>query len=236
MVIAKALAHVHQTPVQDQMLHAKSAWGILAEGLPENAAASITTSLGQAGVTCLVCPASLLVTLPDFLAAQRVEDVLAAPVDALSAAAIKVTTTTTRQVKEGPSIAQKIASTGILLATGMPIKIGGKERVTEKTKEVSDTFFYLDVISRSLQKRWRIEAGHFDYSFLKERKLYQVFGNFKLLLQDLLQKHPAALRNHGAHILVNNLPVNTMGYGSLAEWERETRWLLTLKALKERGQ
>jgi hypothetical protein len=147
----------------------------------------------------------------------------------VSAAGITLTTTTTKTTKEGPSAAQKILSTGILLTTGLPIKIGGKERVVEKTQQQSELVFYLDLYYGQPLRRRRIDAQHFDYSFLKERKLYFVLGNFKLVLGDLLAAAPAAWRNHGAKVLLEGKPVQTMGYESLADLEREARWLLTLQ-------
>ena len=78
-------------------------------------------------------------------------------------------------------------------------------------------------------RRLRVDALHFDYSYLKERKLYQLMGNFKLLIVDLVKAAPEAVQNLGTKVLLEGKPIQTMGYNSLADLERETRWLLTLQ-------
>ena len=83
-------------------------------------------------------------------------------------------------------------------------------------------------------RRLRVAAEHFDYSFLKERKLYQVMGNFKLLVGDLVKETSEAWQNHGTRVLLEGKPIQTMGYSTLADLERETRWLLTLQELNHR--
>jgi len=231
VALAKALAAARKTPLQDQMVFAKSCWGILAENLGQEEAQNLKLSLGQAGVQTIVCPNASLVLLPAAEPAKTIQPLLAAKPVLIAAAAVTVTSTTTKQVKEGPSTAQKVASAGLFLATGLPIKIGGKERTIEKTQHQSDLVFYLDVIYRNPLRCLRVAAEHFDYSFLKERKLYQVMGNFKLVVGDLVKGSPEAWQNHGTRVLLEGKPIQTMGYASLADLERETRWLLTLKGL-----
>jgi hypothetical protein len=235
-VLAKALAVVRKTPLQDQVLAAKNGWGFLAENLDAAQADAFSISLRQAGVENVVCPASFLATLPVAQEASTFKMLTEAPPVLIAAAAITVTSTTTKQVKEGPSAAQKVLSTAILLGTGLPIKIGGKDRIVEKTQQQSDMVFYVDVIYGNPSRRLRVNSQNFDYSFLKERKLYQVFGNFKLLLGDLTKATPTAWTNHGTRVLLEGKPIQTMGYGSLADLERETRWLLTLQTLGSHGQ
>ena len=57
-------------------------------------------------------------------------------------------------------------------------------------------------------------------------------GNFKVLVSDFVQEAPQAWRNHGTRVLLENKPLQTMGYESLEDLERESRWLLTLVARK----
>jgi len=228
VALAKALASARKTPVQDQMVFAKSCWGIVSEHQTEIEARALAESLRALGVDCLVCPDASLTALPSVEEIKLFQPLAAAAPVLISAAAITITSTSTRLVKEGPSTAQKIASTGLMLATGMPIRLGGKERTIEKKQEHSDQVFYLDVIYKEPARRLRINAHQFDYSFLKERKLYQVLGNFKLLVGELVKGTPAAWQNHGTHVLLEGKPMQTMGYNSLTDLERETRWLLTL--------
>ena len=229
MALARALAAIRKTPVQDQVMPAKNGWGIVAENVGAEEAQRLVESLSQAGLESKVVPS--MASLPEAQALTRWDPAILEQLALIAAAGVTVTSTTTKTVKEGPTAAQKILSTGILLTTGLPIKIGGKERTVQKTQQLSDLAFFVDVICKDPLRRLRIDAQHFDYSFLKERKLYFLMGNFKLLVGDLAQAAPAAWRNHGARVLLENQPIQTMGYDSLADLERETRWLLTLQAL-----
>jgi hypothetical protein len=231
VALAKALAAARKTPLQDQMVFAKNCWGILAENLVQGEAQSLKASLAQAGVSTIVSASASILALPAAEAAAKIEPLVAAKPILIAAAGVTITSTTTKMIKEGPSAANKILSTGIMLATGLPIRIGGKERTVEKTQHHSDLLFYLDVLYRNPLKRLRVDAQSFDYSFLKERKLYQIMGNFKLLVGDLVKRAPEAWTNHGTRILLEGKPIQMMGYGTLADLERETRWLLTLNGM-----
>jgi hypothetical protein len=229
MVLAKALAAARKTPLQDQVRTAKKAWGIVAENVKEDEAKTLVERLDACGIASAAMPMPALVPLPEVRALKQWDPSLTDGAVLIAAAGMTVTSTTTQMVKEGPSTSQKILSTAIMLGTGLPIKIGGKERTVEKRQEVSDRLFYADLFYKDPLRRWRVDAMHFDYSFLKERKLYQVFGNFKLLVSDFAQAVPPAWRNHGASVLLEGKPIQTMGYESIADLERECRWLLTLQ-------
>ena len=54
MELARALATVRQTPVQDQVLAAKGAWGIVADDLSESDAKALGLALRSLGVECAV--------------------------------------------------------------------------------------------------------------------------------------------------------------------------------------
>jgi hypothetical protein len=231
VALAKALAAARKTPLQDQMVFAKSCWGILAENVSQQDADALAQGLKQSGIESVVCPSSTLLQLPPVEPATTIQPISAAKPVLIAAAAITITSTTTKHIKEGPSAAQKIASAGLMLATGLPIKIGGKERTVEKTQHQSELVFYLDALYKEPTRRLRVDALHFDYSFLKERKLYQLMGNFKLLVGDLVKASPEAVQNHGTRVLMEGKPLQTMGYNSLGDLERETRWLLTLSSI-----
>jgi hypothetical protein len=262
VVLAKALAAARKTPLQDQMMAAKNGWGILAENLSETDAQNLVQALQASAVERAAIPATSLVQLPEAKPAVTRDSIPTPQLVLVAAAAFTITSTTTKSVKEGPSAAQKVLSTAILLGTGLPIKIGGKERTVEKTQQHSDLVFYLDLLYKEPpatqqggrspdvwrpSRRLRVDALRFNYAFLNERKLYQVLGNFKLLVGDLVKAAPEAWQNHGTRILMENKPpatsaggrspdawrsIQTMGYRSLADLERETRWLLTLQTLR----
>jgi len=90
----------------------------------------------------------------------------------------------------------------------------------------------MDVLYKNPLRRLRVDAQKFDYAYLKERKLYQMFGNFKLLVGDCDEGGARGLENHGTQVLLEGKPIQTMGYGSLTDLERETRWLMTLRDIE----
>jgi hypothetical protein len=230
MALAKALAAARETPVQDQMLVARRAWGIVAEDLPESEARALGKALRSSGMECAVGRTAALAELPAVEGARTADALPAAPPILIAVAGLTVTTTTTRSEKKGPSGAQKVASAAIMMSTGLPIRIGGRKRSVEKTQEEQSLVFYADLYYERPSRRLRIEASHFDFSCLGERMLYQSQGNLKLLIHDLVHAAPEAWMNHGTRVLVEARPIRTMGYASLEDLEREARWLLTLRA------
>ena len=230
MDVARALAQAHKTPAIDQTLPAKRAWGILAEHQSEPSAQVLQQSLAAAGLPCRVISENEIPPLPEAKAMAHMEPIAAERIILLGAAAVSFSTVSTKTVKEGPSAAQKIINTTVSMSTGIPLKLGGKTRVVEKTTTQTDRQFYLDIVLRDPLERRRISADHFDYSCLKERKGYQSFANFRLIIDDFMLQAPAAKLNHGIRILREKKPVVEMEYVSLADFERELRWRLTLPA------
>lgn len=230
MALARALAAVRETPVHDQVLAAKSAWGIVAEDLSESEARALKQALRSSGVACAVGPTAALAEPPAVEAAGTVDALPAAHPILIAVAGITVTKETTRTEEKGPSGGQKIASAAIMMSTGLPIKIGGRKRSVEKTQEEQRLVFHAELYYEDPSRRLRIDASHFDFSCLEERMLYQAQGNLKLLMGDLVRAAPEAWMNHGARVLLEGRPIRTMGYSSLEDLEREARWLLTLRA------
>lgn len=230
MALARALAAARKTPVQDQVLVAKRAWGIVAEDLSEGEARALGQALRSSGVECAVGPTAALAAVPAVEGARTMDALPAAHPILIAVAGITVTTTTTRTEKKGPSGAQKIASATILVSTGIPVQIGGRKRSVEKMQQEQSLAFYADLVYEAPPRRLRIDASHFDFSCLGERMLYQAQGNLKLLIGDLVRTAPEAWTNHGTRVLLDGKPIRTMGYGSLEDLEREARWLLTLRA------
>ena len=246
--VAKALAAHRGIPFQDAARLAKGTWGIAGEELSEEEARKLVERLGEAGLKGLALPANLLVELPAPRPAAKAElegeglRAFLGPGEAalvpwsrlalIAAAGLQQTSVKTVAVKEGPTAAQQMANLGIMMATGLPIKVGGKENVVQKKLETSELVFFLDLYFGEPASRVRIDAQGFDYSCLKERMTHHVLGNFKTLALEISSRAPAAWASRGLDVLRKGLPVSTMGYGSLADLDRESRWLLTLRSLK----
>jgi len=231
MALAKALAAIRRAPVQDQVHVAKRAWGIISEHLSEADAGTLVDSLRRAGIECRVVAGEAIAPLPPAETLLKMEAGVADSLALIAAAGYTVVSAVAGTGTEGPKSALKIINAGILLTTGLPIKLGGKERKGTKTHEVSETVYQIDLVGGTPHRRWRVQASHFDYSFLKERKQYQSFANFKLLLGDLVAASPQAWRNRGTQAILSGQPLHTMGYETLADLEREAKWLLTLRSL-----
>lgn len=230
MELAKALAAARSTPVLDQVLAAKRAWGIVAEDLSRSEVTALGLALRSSGIECVAGPAGALRQLPPAEAAATVAMLRDVTPILIAVAGITIRSIASKTEQKGPSGAQKIASAAIMAGTGLPIKIGGRKRTVETTVEKEDLVFFADIYCETPTRRMRIEASRFDYSFLGERMLYQAQANLKALIGDIVAGAPKAWLNHGTKVLLEGRPVRTMGYGSLEDLEREARWLLTLRA------
>ena len=230
--IARVLAGVLKVPLQDATTRAKRKWGILVENVDSSEAGRLAGQFQEAGLPVKVVPQDSLAILPEPQILSRtggetLEKIAGERISLVAAAGFKRISTTTTRVEEGPGAGVKALKLGILVTTGLPLPLGRK-RVVEKTQEQSELVFYLDVFLNNPPGRWRVDAQSFDYSFLKERKLYQILGNFRLLVGDIAARTPNALRNRGTRILLENKPIREMGYESLRDLEQESRWLLSL--------
>src|SRR5205823_2226747 len=123
---------------------------LLAENLSEEESKALQSRLHAAGLDTLAIPQTEIVVLPAPQPLAQFSPIIPEQILLVAAAGITVTSTTTRQVKEGPSAAQKILNAGILMTTGLPIKIGKQERIVEKTQQRSDLLFYLDIVDKDL--------------------------------------------------------------------------------------
>ncbi len=65
VVLAKALAAVRKTPLQDQMPVAKGAWGIVAQHLNDTDAMALVHGLASLGIESMRCPEATLASLPE---------------------------------------------------------------------------------------------------------------------------------------------------------------------------
>jgi hypothetical protein len=242
--VAKGLAAFQKIPVLDAIQKAKKAWGIPAEHLDEAQAAACVQALGVAGVRAEAVASESLAILPDptLIAGMQMfptrwhlkeksgksHEIAPGDLNILAACAIKETRSATTQKTIGPSAGQKLASFGIMMATGLPIRIGPKKQTIEATAEHSELFFYAELHAVQKAMRFRIDAQHFDYGVLGAAKDASIIQNFPKLLQMFAQAAPAALQNRGAQIWLAHRPLLEMGYQSLHDLDRECRWLLTL--------
>ena len=62
---------------------------------------------------------------------------------------------------------------------------------------------------------------------------YNVLANFRTLACELARRAGSAMKTRGVGILMAGEPITAMGYESLDELDRESRWLLTLALLKD---
>ncbi len=229
--LAQAVAPVRKAPVHDLMAPMRRCWGLVELDCDEPAARTLVSRLGEAGIAALALPANLIEDLPPAEPARTLETRLEPP--ALLAAAV-FRATSTRVVKEetGPSAGERALKLGLSLATGLPMGLmgGGGKRIVEKNVESSELVYFLDIYLGRPLRRLRIDAQDFDYACLGQRKGYDAPGNFRRLLEML---SPAAKSlNAGARGLLDSKPVRELGYDSLADLDREARWLFTLESLK----
>lgn len=230
--IGQAIAAFKKIPLQDAMHEAKICWGLVADGIADGDAVGLISHLQKQNISAISTPSANVRTLPP---AQVVSkdmfpwgDFPFEKIRVLGAAPIKESTSRKIQEKQGPTVGQRAASIGIMMATGLPIPIGPKSKTVEKTITDSEIEFYLDIITEDPTERRRIVGGNFNYMFLKERMLYNTIGNFRLLLSELVARAPKARRSRGLKMLVDSQPLSQMGYETVADLERECRWLYSL--------
>lgn len=242
--LGKAIADFKGVPAPDAAHDAHECWGIVGENMEEAAALRLASCLKQMGLQSIVLPSEKLTPFPATVMlthagvssegltgldeSRREQRVGWNSVRVIAAACLKTTTSKTVTEKQGPTIAQKAVSIGIMMATGLPIPIGPKKQTVTRTVSATDTFFMLDVVTTEPAGHYRILADNFNYSLLKERKQMNSMGNFKTVLSDAVTYAPRARRGKGTRILLAGQPVNMMGYDSERDLDRECRWLFSL--------
>jgi hypothetical protein len=244
--VAGVLAKLRKAPALDFVAPVRAGWGIIAESMPGAEADALAQALTAAQQPALAAPTSLLETPPPPVLVTKAElagdgfDVVsgranAAPerqswthLAALCAGGIEVKTRQTITEKEPMDIKEKAVRLGLTMATGIPL-MGGKKEVT-RVVESRDRALTLDLLFLNPSRRLRVEARAFDYSLLGPKMAHAAEVNFVLLLAELAARAPAALRNRGARALLAR--AGESRYETLADLEREERWLLSLAALK----
>ncbi|MCG3205130.1 MAG: hypothetical protein KCHDKBKB_01848 [Elusimicrobia bacterium] len=239
--IAQALAVYRQVPPLDTTAEAKRCWGILAEKDDKATAEKFCEAMNSRKLSCSVVPqTALLPHNPPILfskISQTPESLslgdhanfsFSLPwisISVLAAAAFQSSQVRVLEEKQGSTGAQKLLSAGIMLTTGLPIRIGPKGKTVQKNISETQLSFVLDLHVKNSQKRYRMMADQFDFSFLHEKMVHGAMGNFRLLLQEWSQRAPQARQSRGTRILLGGHPITTMGYETLFDLEKETRWL-----------
>lgn len=250
--LARALAAARKAPVLDYMGPMRHAWGLVEEGVEKAAAEETARVLGAAGFKALAVPSELLEDLPPaghatrltFSAkgltyAERESPARRAEWGRLvlvAAAGVPETTPGAGSAPGDPGadIAKKVLKAGFTMMTGMPTSLGLGPKPVERKTEATDQVYVVELNLKGPDERVRIEGGRFDFSCLGARKGYNILANVKILVGMLSAAAPAAALNRGAQIMVEGRPLREMGYEGLADLERESRWRLSLAALKPR--
>lgn len=245
--ITDALNKVSKVPVYKVASQIANCWGIVADDLNETVARKLAGELEISGIDTKVIPKESIVKLPEIESLDKIEiqeDVLSIFIDEkedetvtwdkitlIAAAKIEHTEIETTVTKKGPGAGAKIARMGIMMTTGMPIGIG-KTKEVKKTKKIYKSNFYIDLFLKDPRRRLRIDAEKFDYTCLKERMLYNLYGNFRLLISVLKNKATQAALNSGALFYLDPQSINPPAYGSLSDLTREARAIITIQILK----
>ncbi len=244
-LLAELLAKHDHVPFADAARRALVSWGIALEQAPENAARELASFLSAGGLPAAAVGHDRLRTPPPWEQAVAamfepgvirwhlhkqgdVRDVPDAHVEIIAAAVYREETSKTVKVKEGPTSGQKMASFGIMMTTGLPIHIGGKEREVEKVEKKSELVYHLDLLSPTPPLRIRLDSEKFNYTCLGPKMLYGAAPNFRALLLALRERLPKSRLNLGARTLIAGQPIATLGYENDESLEREERWLLSI--------
>jgi hypothetical protein len=242
--IAESIAAFKKIPFQDAAHDARLAWGFIGKNLSEPDARNLATILEKKSLRSRVIVSGSIAPLPPIeivkslsfetaglqLAPASGVAAMLTPeqLSVIAAAALPLRSVTREKVTEGGRTnAQLLLNAGLMMA-GIPISVGKKKRVVEKTSVKEDLLFYVDLLVKSPARRFRIDAQQLNYGFLKERMLHNTLQNFKTLLMDLTRWAPRAACNKGARMFIKGMMLSQMGYESLAHLEQETLWLSAL--------
>jgi hypothetical protein len=246
--VAEVLAREKKLLIADAALAARRCWGFAADNVEKSVSDRLAMALNSAGIGGVSIPVSLVEPLSPVTPVNKIEflegalnlwaktgESLRVTSQALTlVAAVCYRQTTKKEVKvqEGPDLKQQAVRMGIFMTTGIPLGLGRKPKEVVKVTESSDLVYGLDLCQKEGAMRLRILAEDFDYSCLKGKMTYNTIENFRSLIEAITHSSPLALRNRGTRVLIERRPINNMGYDTIEDMERESRWLLTLRELK----
>ena len=241
--LAQTFVQHLKIPFADATRRVTTAWGIVGERLDESAALDLAAALKAAGIETKMCGENALPILPEakplasaafgaesaklFLKDATTQELRFADIGILAAAAWDKEILKTVKRTEGPTAGQKAATWGLRLATGLPLRVGPKEKVVEKVEKSSELRFALELVARD-GARFHVDAEDFNYACLGPKMEYGAYPNFRLLVAALRERLPHAALSRGAAILLASQPVGTMGYDGPRDIERELRWLVAI--------
>ncbi len=243
-----------KVPLIDSMRMAKKAWGFLGERMEEAEANDMASAAVSAGLDARVIQEWQIPGLPEdknVRSAHLTDDhfcftlgsestIREMPWDhicLLSAVGLNEEVRTTKTVEQGPSMQKRMVNMGITMATGIPVGFLKNKKKVDKTEISTEFFLYLDVFTKMPNPQvpeghtigcLHIDAQGFNFSYLADRKLPNIFGNFKLLIKDISDRSTAAVKNRGLNVMLANQPMNTQGYESYRDVDKEAKWLLAI--------
>ncbi len=244
--VSEVWAKMQGCPFSEASVYLKKSWGLLSERLSTDDAARLVEAFQKKGLDIQSVPSSDLTIPPAVQPVKFLRFSTAAlslqngateatqpwgDLKALFAYALNESFTKTTKITHGPSPSEKLAKTAILLGTGIPLPMSRKKTV-EKTVTHHELSFFMDLIFASPLRRFRVDGQHLDYSFLGPKKEMGAQGNFRLLFEELKARVPQAFLNKGSRVLAARQPVSTMGYETVDDVERETKWYLSLQGMK----
>lgn len=229
--IAKALARARGIPIQDAAFAARRSWGILEENIGKSQAAELVNFLKKEGVGSVAIPCALMEELPPPKEIQSLE---------LGRGKIRAWLKTGEEEWLSAASLSLIASAGFNRERKAPrpnlplpritLEVYPRQEPATPHRE-EELVFYLDLFASGPSQRLRLDSQDFDYSCLRGRMSYNTLSNFKRLVMTLAGKSTPDHLNRGTRTILDGGPINSMGYESLADLDRESRWLLTLGAL-----
>lgn len=245
--VAQGFARWRGTPVIDGARAARSAWGILGENLGADDAHACAAAFEAVGIATRTLALPTPPPLPAPLIVRTVNAMTDTALDlvtdtgrqgtvrfdelALVATAVLVERSVrTEETTQGPSLGAKLVKTGITMATGIPLG-GGKTKIVEREVEERREVLRCDLYLRAVGRRVRLDVGALNFSFLGADKAYSLVSNYRTLVRRIVERAPAAKRNHEASLLLSGRANAKAGYESEGDFERECRWRCALMGL-----
>src|SRR6185437_11023782 len=156
-------------------------------------------AFSDAGIGTRVIESGQWAALPSVQTLKRLPDAFEKVSIIAACGFTEMRTTETTTAAEGPTVAQRLASTGIMMMTGLPIRIGPKKQKNEtKIERRTDDQLFFEIVGGSPPARYRIDARNFDYTCLGAKKTYSAAVNGRVLLKELAATYPDAWLNAGA--------------------------------------